>query len=254
MGRLLGYSSLFLLLLSGALLLRLPAALVYEQYESQLRANLPLELRQLRGSLWQGQSDELLYASQPLGAVQWRTRWGALLALQAGGSWRWSPQMQSYLQGESYLNLAGVILTEAKGQLLVTDVTRFVPFMPFVLEGQLLVDLPLIRATLTQWQEIQGTIRWVNAATNVPRQISFGTVTAQLSTTSEQVLRAELSNEGGDMSFGGEATMTQANLLKWSIDIAPRDRNDRQLANSLALFKRPDREGVTRIRGERRLK
>ncbi len=242
----------FLLLYGVALVVQMPAGFALERLQPLLQQQkVPLQLQEVSGTLWSGRSEKVFYKKQPLGSVEWQFKPASLLLLQLGIEWRWQPQAKSHLEGQTTLTLDRLLTSrEIRGQLEMTDLTRFVPFMPLVLNGQVGVDIPHLSTTVNDLQQLEGEVRWSNANTNVPTAISFGTVKMTLTTPELTVVQAKLDNSGGDMQLKGEAKFNAAKQLSWQLAAQIRPNAPDTLRNTLPLLKRPDPDGQFRFSGQ----
>ncbi|MBF0218719.1 MAG: type II secretion system protein N [Gammaproteobacteria bacterium] len=267
-----GWIALFLLAFIAALIYKLPARWVYEQGQPLLAERAAWSQRiavvGLGGSLWQGHAAQLRFDERLLGRFSWTVTPLALLDGRVGLNWLLQ-QADGHLQGSAFtaLDRSGELLQDVQGQFAANEVISFFPYLPLLLEGRIVVDLPEVAIKGQYLTHVQGTIRWQQAALTAPQAIALGdllftlqpqeepakppaetsasggTVVVAKQKKADLLVMGTLSNQGGEVAIEGSVQLFRRGKVESQIAIAPRQGASAAIQNSLALLGRRGRDG-----------
>lgn len=90
--------------------------------------------------------------------------------------------------------------------------------------GRVSVTLDLLDAHVRPWgiAMMAGEVRWEGARSELVPGIEFGVVDAQLSTLEPNLVRAAISNHGGDFAISGALTLGEEGSINADLYIEPR--------------------------------
>ncbi len=250
MKRWIGWGSLMLFAYMVGLVVNLPAAWFWEQAQQQLREEIPpqLELTDISGTVWSGAVEDLSWQRTSVGRLEWDFSFAELLSGQLGYRLLLQPA-EGHLQLNATINLEQqLLLSEAKGQMPASELGRYVPFLPVVLDGTWLVDqAEVILNPNGRPLTASGELRWQQAALKAPAEVALGSIQASVTTEESGIIRAEFDNREGDVGVKGSGEIQPSGRYSISGAISPRGRASASLRRTLSLLGRPDRSGKIRI-------
>ena len=250
---LVGAAALYLLFL----LLTLPASQLTGRVSAWL-ADQPqapaLRLQGVSGPWWRGSIEQLQLEGVRLGPLHWSWRPTALLGGRFG--------LELVLQGEGPRGAARLAVSPG-GTLYVDDLNleltaaqllQRLPALPVPVQAGGRLSLELARAVVGPDglpRELEGRLEWREARLDSPLQLQLQHLVAELA-SQEATLVARLSDRGGDLDLGGEASLQPASG-RYRLDLQLRARNNPELRDSLALLGRSDARGYHNVRRSGRL-
>ncbi len=123
-------------------------------------------------------------------------------------------------------------------------------------EAAQLVDIPLVQLSglisfnidHAQWKQGElplatGVINWKNAKVTVADTASLGNVSITLSESEQQLLNADIKNQGGDIKVSGTAELVPEANYAVSIKLLPASSASDNIKQSLGLFAKKQSNG-----------
>lgn len=245
--RYLGLGGLFYLLFLVALF---PATQAYRFAAEPLARAMPvLKLAQLEGTVWSGQAGMVVYRQALLGQASWQVSPFALLL----GKARLTALLQSdegYLQSRVAAPLAGgpVELSGLEGRMPVTELARFAPYMPLVMDGVVSLDLPkLVVDSAGRILAAEGSVIWHQAAMSAPQALALGDLLLQLRTEGEGQVAGDISDRGGPLKVEGALQLSPDGAYRINGTVAAAPDAPATLVKSLGWLGKPDSQGRYRL-------
>ncbi len=227
-----------------------PAARAYRFADEVLAKSMPqLELAGLEGSVWSGRAGMVVYRKALLGEANWQLSPFPLLL----GKAKLKAMLQSdngYLQSRVSTPIGGgsVALADIEGQLPLSELLRFTPYLPVVLEGQVSLDLPLLElAADGRLLRAEGTILWHQAAMSAPQALTFGDLQLVLRTENEGQVAGDISDRGGPLKVAGALHYSPDGSYRVSGTATPTAQAPSNLRQALGLLGKPDTQGRYRF-------
>ncbi|WJW75221.1 type II secretion system protein N [Thiohalobacter sp. IOR34] len=232
----------------------LPAFLLYLLFllatlpARQLLPLLPewLHLAEVTGSVWAGSAAQWQAGSLRGGPLLWSLRPLALLggrleydlAIQMpGGSAR--ARLGHGLAGDGYLR-----------DLAWTQDAAGLPALPWGgvrLGGELRLDVELAEFEAGWPLQLDGRLRWQDAALRAPLQLALGNLQARLDVDPQRRLRARIQDDGGPLEVVGSAWLAPDHGYGIDLQLRARPGADAGLVDTLGLLGRPDAAGRHRL-------
>jgi len=200
----------------------------------------PLQIGQIRGSVWHGRAEGVSYAGIELGTLRWRLSpaqlWGRTdLHLLLKGD---------LAHGKADITRRGDTLTGRDVHLEVTvdtlPVTLGTP--PMHPRGTLVIDIARVELHDGWPRALMGHIVWQDAAlADRFDTVPLGDLRADLSERDGSVLEAKLSDDGGPLALSGTV---EASTLGWRVNAVLRARKDTPLMHRvIAQLGQPSSDG-----------
>lgn len=220
----------------------------------------PVQLYGVEGTLWQGRADGVAVAGQRVESLSWDVKPLYLLLGQARAELGFH-----YLGGSGTLQ-AGVTPT---GTLRVREATYRAPANAFTqrfaggfvgLRGDVELQVSELDYRLGEpfVDRLDGFAYWQNAAASYPVAAGLGNLSLDLSHSGEGdsgpgALKAELSNQGGEVSIDGSARLTANRQYAVDATLTPTRALTDSLKATLDSALQSDGQGVYRFKRQGRL-
>jgi hypothetical protein len=244
------YSLFGLLIYLLALALLFPADRAYTLIRDRL--NLPLQLYQVSGRVWDGHVGLLRAAGITVKDVDWRLHILPLLTgrlelgLQVSAA-------QGPLQLVAGRHLDGSLYVHDDGTSLpVAEIEGLVNPQPMGLGGSIDVDLDDIRIATGRLARIKGNVVWHQAGIGAPVDITVGDLEATL-TTKDDVVQATVKDNGGPLAVDGLLLLMPDNTYRLTLTLVARDKSRTDLRQALMLVGNPNRDGKVTLSRRGRL-
>jgi len=232
------------------LLVMFPASQAYRFAATPLKEAVPqLQLGGIEGAIWSGRIESLLYRKALLGKMSWhlsplplllgRAQLDALLQSQGG-----------YLQSRVTVPLAGgnIALADIQGQLPVSELLRFSPYLPIVLDGTLSLDLAELQmAANGRLLKAEGTVVWHQAAMSAPQALEFGDLKMVLHPEADGAVKGDISDLGGPLKVAGTLELKSDGSYRLDATVAAAAKAPTTLVNALGLLGQPDAQKRYRL-------
>ncbi|MBF0470008.1 MAG: type II secretion system protein N [Gammaproteobacteria bacterium] len=236
------------------LLIWLPAESAYRYARPYIEPEIErrLDLQGVDGTVWQGSAAQLYWDEMALGRLSWEVAPLQLLGGSAALQWLLQ-QGDGHLKGvaTAALDRSGETVEMVEGDFGVGQILQLFPFLPLVLEGRVVLDLPRITLSGGKLTGAEGVVQWRQAALTVPLKAALGDLQLRLeplTTEGREGVEGMLSNEGGELQLAGSVTFESSGRYLTQITVEPRSTTPEQLRNSLGLLGRRGQDGKYHIR------
>ena len=146
---------------------------------------------------------------------------------------RFGPIYRVSLAGQGFAGKGLLVMTPFSRRLLLMDVhlALFLPHLHEALRkatlgplGRMSVTLDCVEADVQPWSigRLAGRARWEGARSELVPGIEFGVIDAQLSTPEPGLIRAALTNRGGDLAISGALTLDSDGGVDVDLFLEPR--------------------------------
>jgi len=232
------------------LVVMFPASQAYRFAATPLKEALPqLQLGGIEGAIWSGSIDSLVYRKALLGKMSWHLSPLPLLL----GHAQLNALLQSedgYLQSLVTVPLGGgdIALANIQGQMPISELLRFSPYLPVVLEGTLSLDLAELGVAANgRLQKAEGTLVWHQAAMSAPQTLDFGDLQMVLHTGDDGKITGDISDRGGPLKVTGNVKLMPDGSYQLAATVAAAANAPAELVQSLGMLGRRDAQGRYRL-------
>lgn len=242
MKRVIGYVSVFVVVVLISAVVHIPASLVVK-YAPLPRA---LQLQGVSGTLWQGSAEQVSWQRNKLGAVQWDWQWSALLGAKAQAAVRFGRGSDLEMRGKGVIGygLSGAFARDVVVSMPAQQVVQTLQLpVPVSAEGQ-------VELTVRDYQYGQP---WCSAATGnlawTPSQIGSPLGELQLDRVmaevhcQDNVVTVNGSQNSAQVSAEFSAELNAARRYQAKGWFKPGAEFPPRLSEQLNLLPRPDGQG-----------
>jgi hypothetical protein len=236
------------------LVLQFPAERAYAHWQASEYASREIALTSIRGSVWSGHAEMVVFKGQRLEALEWRLRPWALLIGQVALGWRFRlPGDEGYGQGVTALGLGGSIAfkdLEARFPAsLAASLGRLQALRP---AGTVNLNLQGLHWDGQSLAATRGRVVWQEAEIKLLKPLELGDLALTLETTSEDVVKGVLSDAGGPLVAEGLLMLADDGGYQFSGSFGAREGAD-DLEQALRSLGRPGADGRVQVKHTGRL-
>jgi len=230
----------------------IPAAFVVNAFKDQ---SSQIKVQNVSGTLWQGSAQQVTIQSKHvLKDVNWSVCVSQLLMAKAcvefDASYNKNPLSGQISAGMNKNIQAKNIKTAISAKALSQIIT-----MPMgEIDGDISIDLETLN-----WQQggipsATGVIKWDKASVTIAETAQLGDITITLSESEENPVNAEITNQGGQLSIDGQATLDEKTKYNLDLNFKPNNKASKNLKSSLSLFAKPQPNGSFALKNSGNLK
>jgi len=221
------------------MLLLFPADRVYSFF--QQRAELPVSLYQVSGSIWQGNIGSARVAGLNVDNVDWCLHpWALLLGrLEMGLSLANVDSDVGLVVGR---NFDGSYYVRSIDGLSIPVLESLFNEQPFGLTGMADLDLDDIRLVDGRLDNVSGSISWQQAGLSEPLNIELGDFNILLAAEDGSV-QGTLKDDGGPLQAEGVLMLLPDSSYRMTMTLRSRDKTRTDIKQALSLLGTPSQEG-----------
>ncbi len=198
--------------------------------------NTPVTINGVSGTLWSGKAYIVSFQDIQLKKTEWSfNAWKLFIGKVAIViNSRFSGNDISAELGTSFLGR--YFINDLSAKITAREVTQLAEIPLAQLDG--LISLNIEHA---QWKQgelplASGEIKWTNASVTVADTASLGNISILLSESEQQLLNAEIKNQGGDIKISGLAELVAEADYSIDIKLSPTATANNNIKQSLGLF------------------
>ena len=211
---------------------------------SIINDNSPLKLNGVSGTLWHGKAvSASINNSIRLQSTEWSfNTWKILI-----GQFALDIETQ-------YLNntINSEIGTSFLGKYFINNLVATIPAkevahlaeIPLAqLSGSISIDIEHAHWKQGKPPTASGEIHWKNATVTVADTASLGNISITLGESEQQLLNAEINNQGGDIKISGSAELVEENNYALNLKLTPTASANANIKQSLGFFAKRQNNG-----------
>lgn len=220
-----------------------------------ISANSPVSIQGVSGTLWNGRA-YLITAQNNIkvSKTEWSFNlWKLLLgklAIDANAQFldnAISAELGTSFLGRFFINnLSAKVTAEQVAQLANIPLVQ--------LSGMISIDIESARWKQGELPLATGEIRWNDAMVAVTDTASLGNLSIQLSESDQQLLNAEIKNQGGDIKISGTAELVPEADYAVDIKLKPTASANNNIRQSLGMFAQRQSNGEYTLKRSGQLK
>lgn len=221
------------------LLMTVPA----KPFTDLINKHTDAQVQGVSGTLWDGHANSVRIKDMQLLDTHWSlVVWKLLigqLAADVEGEFRnntFATEAGSTITGNMFIN-------DLKTRLSAQDISELAAIPLAQLSGTFDLDIETASWKQGGLPEASGVVTWDQAAITVAQAVSLGKVTLKLTESEEQLLLAEIKNNGGDITLGGTAKLMPDKKYAVDIKLTPSATADANIRQSLGMFAKPQGNG-----------
>lgn len=216
-----------------------------------LNDNSPVSVKGVSGTLWNGKAYVISFEDVRLKKTEWSFNvWKLFIgSIAIDISSNFSDNDVSAEIGTSFLgryfvnNLSAKITAQEAAQIAQIPLVQ--------LDGVISLNIDHAQWKLGELPLATGEIKWTGATVTVTDTASLGNVSILLNESEQQLLNAEIKNQGGDIKINGTAELIPEADYSVDIKLSPTATANNNTIKSLGLFaqKQPNGEYLLKKSG-----
>jgi general secretion pathway protein N len=233
----------------AAYLLILLATIPAKPITELINDNTPVAIAGVSGTLWDGQAYLIRIDNNiQLDETRWSFNLWKLLIGQL------SLNIDTSFLGETVTAEAGssflgrVFINDLRATVSASEVTTLTNIPIAKLDGPIILDIQHAQWKQGELPLASGSIKWNDASVTVAETASLGNVLILLSESDQQLLNAEIKNNGGDISISGNAELIAEADYAADITLVPNASASKNIRQSLGMFARRQPNGEYNIK------
>ena len=238
----------YLITAIAAYLLIMLATIPAKPITELINENTPVAIQGVSGTLWDGKAYLVTIDNNiQLEQTRWSFNlWKLLLGkLSANIDTNFLDETITAEAGTSFLGR--VFVNQLKASVAASEVARLANIPLAKLDGAIILDIQNAQWKQGELPLASGTIKWNDASVTVAETASLGNVLIVLNESDQQLLNAEIKNEGGDISIRGNAELIEESDYAADITLVPNATASNNIKQSLGMFAKRQPNGEYNI-------
>mgnify|MGYP003934227969 CR=1 FL=1 len=211
---------------------------------SVLGKETPVNIQGISGTLWEGKAylinidNKVKLEDTQWSFSLWRLFLGQL-ALDIDTNFAGNPVTAEI--GSSFLGR--IFINDLKTEVDAAKVSELAQIPLAQLSGAITLDIEHAQWKQGELPMATGTINWSNATVTVADTASLGNISVTLGENEQQLLNADIKNQGGDINLRGNAELVPEADYSVNMVLIPTASANRNIKNSLSLFAKKQSNG-----------
>jgi len=241
------YVVLGLLVFLTFLAAKLPANFIYSQIAN---ASVPVQLQNIRGSVWSGQVGIVTFEKTKVQNISWQVAFWPLLSGVVDINWQIDdPAIQA--QGKLLLTKQQFSLLNSQATLQLSALSALIPQQGFEVFGEISADIDRLVLQQSAISELDGNLILRQVAINERAYVTVGDFNAQLSMQNGRPL-ATFTDTDSPLDVSGKAKLVAPRQLQYELVVAIEDSTVPGLVGGFNALGRIDDKGQITLRGSQR--
>ncbi len=205
--------------------------------------NSPITIQGVSGTIWQGKAYIVTVNDVQLKKTEWSFKLWKLftgkLAIELDTFYldnKVSAELGSSFTGRFFVN-------ELSAKIAAQEIANIANIPMAQLDGTIHIDIEHAQWKQGELPLASGEIKWTNATVTVAETASLGNVSIVLSESEQQLLNAEISNQGGDIKISGHAELVPEKNYTVDIKLIPTASASNNIKQSLGFFAQKQASG-----------
>ena len=221
------------------LIITIPAKPVIEL----INDNTPVTVQGVSGTLWSGKAYIISMDNIQLKKTEWSfSLWKLFIGkIAIDVNSRYLNNDIAAELGTSFIGRYFVNNLSAK--IAAQEIAQLANIPMAQLDGMISLDIEHAQWKQGELPLATGEIKWTDATITVAETASLGNISILLSESEQQLLNAEIKNQGGDIKINGTAELVQEADYAVDIKLLPTATASNNIRQSLGLFARKQPNG-----------
>lgn len=204
----------------------------------------PVEFYGIYGSLWNGGAEQINAPNQlPINNIQWSLKPASLLVAKLSSEISGNIKNQNFI-GNVSVNAFGTVEANDIRARIESPVMQTLINMPLgELGGVFNLKIESLILNNAAIPDINASLKWNNAKLTLTETVDLGHINITIKPSGENQLTATISNQQGQLSLDGTASVDAKKLYSLDLRITPEASASRNITQSLSLFSRRQTDG-----------
>jgi general secretion pathway protein N len=204
----------------------------------------PIKMQGVSGTLWNGKAYAItVNRSIQLNNTDWSLSLWKLLTARVAVDIK-TRYYDNDIRGELGMSFFGrYFVNDLKGSIPAKQAASLANIPLAQLDGTITLDI-----THAAWKQgelpiASGQINWKNARITVAETVSLGNVIISLDESEQELLVADIKNQGGDLKVTGSAELVPEADYAVNLNLSPVSSSNRSIEQSLGMFAKKQANG-----------
>ncbi|MCK4834304.1 MAG: type II secretion system protein N [Gammaproteobacteria bacterium] len=208
-----------------------------------LNDNTPVKIQGVSGSLWNGSAYMVTTDDIQLKKTEWSFSPWKLFTGKIAVDIK-TRFLDNHISAEVGTSFIGRFFIEhLSANIAARDIAQLANIPLAQLDGTVSLDIEYAQWKQGELPLASGEIRWVNATITVAETASLGNISIILRESEQQLLNAEIKNQGGDIRITGTAELVPQADYAVDIILAPTATANNNIKRSLGFFAKKQNNG-----------
>lgn len=201
-----------------------------------INANSPISIQGVSGTLWNGKAYIIAINDIQLDKTEWSFNpWQIFIGnISVDIETRFSKNDITATLGRSFIGR--LFIDDLSAQISASEVARLANIPLAQLDGDISINIEHAQWKQGELPLASGEIKWTNASVTIAETASLGNISIVLSESDEQLLNAEIKNQGGDIRIIGTAELVPEADYTAEIQLIPTASANNNIKQSLGFF------------------
>lgn len=204
---------------------------------------VPIELYDVKGSVWHGKAGRLVYNGRAFNNFSWRFQPVELLKGKLSLALNYK-NADGYASTLASMNVLGTLaLEDTKVSMSAQEILTLAKIPAFKLGGQFDLNLANLDLADKKLTSVNGRLVWSGAQSIFPQKLVIGDVFANMSTGDDGVINVKLGDSGGPLELNGNLSIMPDGKYDFASEMAAREGRQSALGQSLGFMARYNSAG-----------
>ena len=196
------------------------------------------------GSLWSGGADQINIPNQsPITNLQWSLNPVSLLFAKLSSEVSGSVKNQKFIGNISMNALGTVEATDVRARISSPVMQELIQMPLGELDGVFNLNIESIILNDSPIPNITGTLKWNSAKLTMAETVDLGHINIAVKSNDANKLTATISNNKGQLSLDGTASVDAKKLYTLNLRITPEQTTSSNITQSLTFISRRQTDG-----------
>lgn len=208
-----------------------------------INENTPANIQGVNGTVWQGSAyiitiNNLQFKKTNWSFESWKLLTGKV-AVDVDSQFlgnKVSAEFGSSFTGRYFAN-------EVSAKIAAREAAKLANIPLVQLDGMINLDIKHAQWKQGELPLATGTVQWKNASVTVAERAALGNVNIILSESDQQLLNADIKNQGGDILISGSAKLLANNNYALDLKLMPTASANNNIKQSLGFFAQKQKNG-----------
>lgn len=226
-----------------------PAKQAYALMENFLDdKDIPVELYEIRGTIWQGRASRLVYDERHFNDVKWQFLPVDILTgkLSAAISFKNADSFANSIVSMGFMG--DISVEDTRASMSAQDILALAKIPAIKLGGQFDLNLATLELYNNKISNLFGRLVWTDAESMFPQKLELGNLFADMTTADDGTINVDLGDGGGPLELSGKLTVAPDGKYDLATAMASREGRNSMLGRSLGFMARYNSQGKAELK------
>ncbi|VAW64238.1 hypothetical protein MNBD_GAMMA09-1360 [hydrothermal vent metagenome] len=208
-------------------------------------SNMPVKLYGVYGSLWDGGANTVMIQGQPasIDDLQWSINPASLLLASISADIEASVKEQNVVGNINISAMGDISASDVRAQIDASVMQKLVNMPLGELGGVFNINVEDFEMSDEGFPVVSANIKWNNAKLTLLETVDLGHINLDITPEEDNRLSAKITNNKGELSLDGTATIDPSKNYNLDLRITPEDSAKPNIRQSLGMFAKKQTDG-----------